>query len=429
MIRVGFSTMDITPEVGAAVPGGFAPRESTGVLDPLQARACVAVGQEDTVAVVGVDAVSLRFDTVEKARNRIESSCGIPPRHVLVAANHTHSGGPSNDVLGTDSDDGYCDLIASRIAKAVEQAHSGAHEAHVAWASRVCNGISFNRRFKMRDGTEATNPGKDNADKVEVAGPTDPEVGLIAFRSPDGRLLGAIANFACHSTVVGGTQFSADYSGYWHRAIQALAGSEFTLVFLNGACGDLTQIDHTNPHASERGVAWAEKMASALSQTAMHAIESSDFAADAEVAAESGSAKVRYRHPTKEALDEAKALLDSDADWTSKKWQARDLVLLQELIGTTENVDCPVDAFRIVEAAVVAAPWQPFCVYGLDIKKVSPFRPTLVATFANGMLGYVPTAQAFKGGGYEPTLCRGSKLQPEAGDQIVEETIRLLNLL
>ena len=45
------------------------------------------------------------------------------------------------------------------------------------------------------------------------------------------------------------------------------------------------------------------------------------------------------------------------------------------------------------------------------------------------MLGYVPTPQACIGGGFEQTLCRGRKLQPEAGGQIVAETLRLLDLL
>lgn len=81
------------------------------------------------------------------------------------------------------------------------------------------------------------------------------------------------------------------------------------------------------------------------------------------------------------------------------------------------------------EAAIAAAPWQPFCDYGLKIKSASRFRPTLVATFANGMLGYVPTPRSFEGGGYEPTLCRGSKLQPDAGDLIVAETTRLITSL
>ncbi|MEW6357853.1 MAG: hypothetical protein AB1696_16080 [Planctomycetota bacterium] len=429
MIRVGFAVADITPEVGAAVPGGFAPRTSTGVLDPLQVRACVVTGAHAALTVVGVDAVSLRFDTIAKARKQIESACAIPPRNVLIATNHTHSGGPANDVLGTDSDDVYCDLIALRIAEAVKAAHSKRKAAQVAWAGGRCDGLAFNRRFKMKDGSEATHPGKTNPNKIEPAGPVDPELGITAFRNSRGKLLGVIGNFTCHSTVVGGTQFSADYSGYWQMALHDLAGSDITLVFLNGACGDITQIDHTNPNVKESGIEWAKKMADALAKETLTAINGANFTADAEVHTAHGEAHVKYRHPSPEALAEARKLLDSDAEWTSKKWQARDLVLLAEQIGSSEGTDCPVDVFRIGQAAIAAAPWQPFCEFGLKIKKASPFRPTLVATFANGMLGYVPTPQGFKGGGYEPTLCRGSKLQPDAGDAIAAETIRLLGLL
>lgn len=429
MIRVGFATADITPQVGAAIPGSFGPRASTGVLDPLQVRACVADGSPETVAVVGVDAVSLRFDTVETARLGIESACGIPERNVTIAANHSHSGGPSNDVLGTDSDEAYRDLVARRICEAVVTAHERRDAAQIAWASGECPGWSFNRRFRMSDGTQATNPGKNNPDKVECAGPTDPEVGVLAFRSADGQLLGAIASFACHSTVLGGVRFSADYSGYWQKALHDAVGPDFTLVFVNGACGDVTQIDHENPDVKESGVEWAEKMASALTDTMVESIASAQFVSDASVRTAHSAARVCYRRPTPQALACARELMGSDAEWAKEKWQARDLVLLAEQLGDATEVDCPVDVAAVGGAAIAAAPWQPFCEYGLEIKRASSFRPTLVAAFANGMLGYVPTPRAFEGGGYEPTLCRGSKLQPDAGDLIVAETVRLLGSL
>lgn len=429
MTQIGFGAADITPAVGSAIPGGFAPRASTGVQDPLQVRACVVDGRPHCAAVVGVDAVSLRFDTIEKARRAIESAVGIPAHRVTIAANHTHSGGPSNDVLGTDSDDAYCDLIAVRIAEAVGTAHAQREEAEVAWASTRCEGWAFNRRFKMKDGSEATNPGKTNPDKVEVAGPTDPEIGTIAFRRSDGTRLGAIVNFACHSTVVGGSQFSADYSGYWQQALRERTDSDFSLVFLNGACGDVTQIDHENADVKESGPEWAKAMADALADSMLASIDSAAFQADVPVRTAHGSARVRYRHPTAEALAQARALVDSPGEWVKEKWQARDLILLAEAIGDADGVECSVDALAIGDAAIAASPWQPFCEYGLRIKQASRFSPTLIATFANGMLGYVPTPRAMEKGGYEPTLCRGSKLQPDAGDRIAAETIRVLSTL
>jgi hypothetical protein len=429
MVQVGFATADITPEIGKFIPGGYAPRISTGVLDPLQARACVIAGTKETVAIVGVDAVSLRFDTVEKARRRINTACGIPERNVVIAASHTHSGGPSNDVLGTDSDEAYCETLVLRIAESVTTAHARLQEAEVGWALGRCEGWAFNRRFRMRSGGEATNPGKGNPDIVEVAGPVDPDVGVVAFRTEGGRWLGAIGNFTCHCTVVGGDKFSGDYPAYWQEALHTPAGSDFTLVFLNGACGDINQLDHKNPNVRESGVEWARRMGSALAKETMKCLESGKFTSEAEVASAHGGVRVGYRRPTAEVLEEAQRLVASDAPWNSKKWLARDIVLLAKMIGDARDTECLVDVVRVGGATIAAAPWQPFCEFGLRIKEGRRPGATLVAAFANGMLGYVPTPQAFKGGGYEPTLCRGSKLQPDAGGTIVGETVRLLKAL
>jgi hypothetical protein len=376
--------------------------------------------------VVGVDAVSLRFDTVEEARRRIHAAFGIPMRNVTIAASHTHSGGPSNDVLGTDSDKGYCELLASRIAEAVATAHARLETCEVAGVQGLCAGWAFNRRFRMRGGGEATNPGKGNPNMLERAGPVDPELGIIAFRTGGGRWLGAIGGFACHCTVVGGDKFCGDYPAYWQKALHELLGPEFMLVFLNGACGDINQLDFTNPSVRESGVAWAERMGEALAKETARCMESGRFTSDASVVTAHGGARVGYRRPTAEALEEARRLVGSDARWDSRKWLARDVILLAEQIGDAAEVECPVNVTLLGGAAIAAAPWQPFCEFGIEIKKASRFRPTLVAAFANGMLGYVPTPQAFAGGGYEPTLCRGSKLQPDAGNKIVAETARLL---
>lgn len=429
MVMAGFGVSDVTPSVGAAIPGGFAPRRSSGVLTPLRARACVIRGEADAVALVGVDAVSLRFDTVEEARKQISEACAIPARNVVVAASHTHTGGPANDVLGTDSDDGYCDRLARGIAAAAVAADATCDPVEVATASVRCPGWAFNRRFRMRSGGEATNPGKGNADMLDPAGPADPGIGIIACRRPDGTPVGLVANYTCHSTVIGGTAFSGDYPAFWEEAVRQLSGQDLPLVFLNGACGDINQLDFTNEAVRETGPEWASSMGHALGAATIGCLESAEYRRDPVISAAHGAARVRYRRPSPRQLGEARELVASDTPWDSKKWQARDLLLLAEDQGEAETVPCAVDVIRVGDAVVAAAPWQPFCEFGLRIKEASPFQPTLVAAFANGMLGYVPTPQAFEGGGYEPTLCRGSKLQPDAGDAIVAETVRLIHAL
>jgi hypothetical protein len=50
-----------------------------------------------------------------------------------------------------------------------------------------------------------------------------------------------------------------------------------------------------------------------------------------------------------------------------------------------------------------------------------------VVSLANEWVGYVPTAQAFVGGGYEPRTARSSKLAPEAGQRLLETALKALN--
>jgi hypothetical protein len=49
-----------------------------------------------------------------------------------------------------------------------------------------------------------------------------------------------------------------------------------------------------------------------------------------------------------------------------------------------------------------------------------------VASLANEWIGYVPTAQAFVSGGYEPRTARSSKLALDAGQRILETSLKAL---
>ena len=78
------------------------------------------------------------------------------------------------------------------------------------------------------------------------------------------------------------------------------------------------------------------------------------------------------------------------------------------------------------EVAWVALPGEIFAELGLEIKKRSPFKHTILVTIANGSVGYVPTKRAFTEGSYEPFAARCA---PGSGEMIVETAVRLLNEL
>ena len=86
MLQIGFGVADITPPVGANMPGFFHPRPNKGAREPLRATACVLHDGSSTLALVGCDILWVNRDLVHQARERIEKSTRIPPDRVLINA-------------------------------------------------------------------------------------------------------------------------------------------------------------------------------------------------------------------------------------------------------------------------------------------------------------------------------------------------------
>src|SRR4029453_14143394 len=101
-----------------------------------------------------------------------------------------------------------------------------------------------------------THPGKGNPEIVEPAGPIDPEVGVLAAWDARGALLGCLVNYACHATTFSGG-VSADYIYYLEQTIQGVTGPEAVVLFLQGASGDVTQVDNQSPREREFGEKWS----------------------------------------------------------------------------------------------------------------------------------------------------------------------------
>jgi len=102
----------------------------------------------------------------------------------------------------------------------------------------------------------------------------------------------------------------------------------------------------------------------------------------------------------------------------------------QRRVGARELVeDVEVQAIALGDVAFVAYPAEYFVEFGLRTKAGAPFANTFVAELGNGWHGYVPTAEAFAHGGYEPRLGDASRLAPEAGDLMCMTGLRLLHRL
>jgi neutral ceramidase len=418
-LKAGFASTDITPAIGANIPGGFRANPGKGVRDPLYSVACVVTDGTTPLALVGIDELFITKATVMAARERIAKNTPIPAANVLIAASHTHSGGPIASCLGSEADPSYERTVAEGIAKSVEAAWAALQPVEIGIGLGKEDSISFNRRFLMKDGREITHPGKPgtkNHDQiVKVAGSIDPDVGVLAARKPGGAVQGVVVNFACHCTVVGGNQFSADYVGYLRRELKAVYGATTEIVFLNGACGDITQVDNESI-AKEFGPEHAGMMGSKLAAEAVRTINRMPWLKTLSNAVATETVPVRIR-PEPDAVAEKPAFgLGSGPD---EVYDAERKKVADER-DKNPVIPCEVQGLRLGPLGIATNGSEYFVEYALRMKAASPHKFTWFVELANEYIGYVPTAQAFVGGGYEPRTARSSKLAPDGGQKLLE---------
>jgi hypothetical protein len=450
-LKAGFAERDITPAIGMEVPGGYGKSFSKRIHDPCKARAAVFDDGEQRVALVGLDALIVPRSVVLEARRTIQERCGIPPENVMIGASHSHSSGPIGMVqpgefdhasdLAKDlaynksscADAGYLTIVREAIVEAVVVANEARSEATAGFGTGLEDQVAFNRRLRMKNGLSFSHPGKGNPDNAEFAGPTDPQVGVIGVWNPEGKLLGCVVNFACHATT-SGPWISANWIFYLERAIQGFFGPEAKVVFLQGACGDVTQVNNLDPHANPESDAWAQFVGGRVGAEAVKVLlgMSQTRVAEVPIAAQQKTWSIPRRGPAPERVTAAVELAAQDPKTAGPDWVwAKETVLLDALIAREPSVEVEVQAIQIGPAICISNPAEYFCAYGLQLKAQSGFPITFPVELANGCVGYVPTEEAFgpHGGGYETRLTSYSNLEITAGTQFLNAGLELARRL
>ena len=245
MLTAGAAKLDITPHLGASLAGGMTARPAVDVHDPLHVR-CVVLGDGETdLALVCCDLIVLSASDVACVKRDVRTRTGISPERVLICATHTHTGPSTDGLLGVDREEDYMAWAVRRMADVVVMAQQRLRPASAGWGSASLPGQVFNRRYRMSDGTVRTNPGVENPDVVEPAGPTDPEIGLLVMRDgSDGTPIAAVGNYALHYVGGGdGRSVSADYFAVVEQALNREKGHAFPVLWTNGCSGDINNVD------------------------------------------------------------------------------------------------------------------------------------------------------------------------------------------
>jgi len=432
MLHVGFAASRITPPVGAEIPGLFDKRLATGVADELYVRAVVVSDATWTVAIAQVDAIALPNDVVRIARARIRRDTGIPAHCCLLAATHTHSGGPVAELFASRADKRYLAQVTGAIGKTVARAWSSRLPAVIGTAITHAPGVAFNRRFAMKDGTQKTHPGKMNPDIDHPAGPADDTVTTIGFRhAKTFAPLGCIVNFGCHATHMNGVEFSADYPRWVVETLGSAYGEGFGAVFLNAPCGDVTQVDNCSPRAAEFGPYWCERTGRAVDAAALLGLATMDYVKRATIDAAVTRLPCAIRRGTPAELKQARAVLARRAldCGDAEALYARELIEVERMRRRSPRLRLEVQAIRLGDTFLWTVPAELFQAFALHVRAQSPFPKTCGVELANGYHGYICTPEACACGGYEVRIARSSYLAEDTGARIARAAARLATAL
>ena len=437
-LRAGAAETTITPPVGVDL-SGYAAREgpSTGVHDDLWCRAVVLDDGAARAALVSLDLLGLDFPLDEAIRTAAAEKAGIDREHILLNCSHTHAGPPSATVglcgLG-EPDRRYTDRLPVLIADTVALAASRARPAKAAYGTAPVR-IGMNRRERTPDGT--VNIGRN------PAGLTDEAVRVLRFSDLDGREVAVLFNHACHGTTLGGgnREISSEWMGAACRRLHERLDADAVPVFLQGCCGQI----NPDRHGDERSFGEVERLGGMMADAVLAALAAAKPMDPSGLRARLEHIQLPLQDPpdlasARAGVERAGRELEqarqggANAYWVralkSQVRYAQWVLSLAESGARDLTLEFAVQAVALGDVAVVGLSGEVFFDFAQQIAAESPFPHTIVLGYTNGCTGYVPTAQAFAEGGYEPegsfTWYGTLPLAPQAGEVMVAEAGRVL---
>jgi hypothetical protein len=433
-LEAGLAEIEITPPIGYRMDGYFSERLSTGVKDPLKAKALVFRQGTTTTALVMCDVIGIPQSLSAEVRALAAARTGIPAAHIAITGTHTHTGPLfsgerarlfSERAAATQGTDPlaamkYPETLRGRLVEVIVAANADLSPASLEFVAASEDRVSFNRRYYVKNGTVVTNPGISNPNVLRPAGPVDTALPFILI-TRNAQPVGSLTVFAMHLDTVGGTEYSADYAGQLASELRRTFGDRFVSLFATGTCGDINHIDVTARRKNDARLIGQQLAVSVLSARPRQPLASPSLAA----------LSARIALP----LRDVSAAQVATAHANAAKVGTNEIPFLAQVETVTtldlsrrgRVLDAEVQVFRVDrDTAIVLLPGEIFVELGLAIKRASPFPRTLVIELSNDNPAYIPTEKAFAEGSYETV---NSRIVPGGGERLVSEALRLLRAI
>ncbi|MCE9607197.1 MAG: neutral/alkaline non-lysosomal ceramidase N-terminal domain-containing protein [Planctomycetia bacterium] len=446
-LQAGAAMVDITPQIGSPIVGGFSPAPSTHIHDDLHARCLVLDDGKRRVALIVCDLLGMHRTLSDEARRLIQEQSGISKENILISATHTHS---ASSALGdrakiVQKPDDYQLFVARRIADGVTRTVNTLRPAELAYGTVEAPEHVFNRRWFMRPGTMPENPfgtselvkmnppgGSPNL--VEPAGTTDPTVHFLAVREPDGKPIGLFAAYSLHYVGdVGPGHVSSDYFGMFCERMKTLLTPErqdppFVAALANGTSGDVNNNNFRNPRPSKPRYKQMEFVAYDVAAKVHAAMEKLTYRRDITVDARYREPMIGSRILSAEQIEWAKQKVAEPVKEPTPKAKVDLSRIYAErmlrLADAPAELPMPLQVLRVGDVCIGTTPCETFVETGLEFKSRSPLKQAFMVSLNHGYYGYLPTPRQHELGGYE-TWPGTNRLEKQASVKFLDNLIEM----
>ncbi len=396
--RAAVVKVDITPDEPKQLLG-YQARKSTGIRDRIYHRILAMDDGRRQFFLISSDLCIISPAEYDRVAGWLKKELGIDPVNVWWTTTHTHSapevGHPDiTNVFMPERyehpvDTVYTDFVGRQLLEGIREARRNLVPARlgIGWGHSNAN---INRRARLMNGKSTLG--------MDPDGPVDRKIGLIKLEKTDGTLLGTVANYAMHGTVMGNKNLhiSGDGPGVVAEYVEKQSGAP--MLFINGAAGNIAPIYSTGTGdvLEQFNLMLGDKILDA----------SKKIATSTDVNLHAGEVILETpRRP--------------DLSWPQR------LAKFNRTTKAGEHfVRMPIRFFRINdELAVWGAPVELFCEISNEIRERSPFPNTFYFGYCNGWFGYLLPENEWEWGGYEPTV---SSVTPKAAEDLIKLVMNYL---
>lgn len=427
-LLAGFAEIDITPKKLGVMPGGSGKNVARKVEMPLLANAAAFECNGSSLIMLSVDVLMFQDHHVKAMCEQINEATGVPEENIMIAATHTHTGGGLDfQLYRTPSDTEAFNNTVDLTVKAAIEAWETRESAKMGFAASELKGYSFCRDAFMKNGDINTWPSKNGIDRL--ISEVDQSFSMIRVDDAEGNIECFIVCYANHTDSSSKKGYNSDYPGYMRQKIKERLGEDITILYLNGAQGDVNYSDYLGEGTEGRdnmtiGVALAAKVLK-LNQ---------DIAVDneyPEIKTLSGTYEAVQRHPSEENFTWAEGIMQKVANGESVASLDKAFAteyLNEDYSDLGDTFDIEVQTIVLGDFAFVSLPCEPFSEIALKIKADSPYENTVIIGLANGHNGYIAPDFVHGTSAY---AARFSKHVNKAGlgtaDLLINNAIALLN--